>query len=270
MDISALSAIVPAQISFGTTMKYLAIFAAAAIVAGLLFRIFLGRRSALNRAICAGIGVLCVYVLTVIAYTFSPEGLGRFLAPLPFVTFSGDRLYIMSFADTAFPVICGDILSLVILVLLYNLTDSMLPDGESTLGWFLLRSLTIVTAMVVHYFVTLLTRSYLPELLVSYGPTILLILLTVSMLAGLLEALLGLLLVAVNPILGFLFHFFFSSGLGKQISKAMLTTGILTGLAAALTYWGYGTILISAAALLSYIPVLLILIALWWILERVF
>ena len=41
MDISALTAIVPAQISFGTTMKYLAIFVAAAIVAGLLFRIML-------------------------------------------------------------------------------------------------------------------------------------------------------------------------------------------------------------------------------------
>ena len=92
MDISALTAIVPAQISFGTTMKYLAIFVVGAIAAGLLFRIFLGRRSALNRAICAGIGVLCVYVMTVIVYTFSPGNLEQFLVPLPFIDFSGDLL----------------------------------------------------------------------------------------------------------------------------------------------------------------------------------
>ena len=270
MDISTLTALVPAQISFGTVMKCIAVFAAAVIAAGILFRLFFGRRSSLNRAICAGIGVLCVYVLTVIVYTFSPGNMDRFLAPLPLIEFSGDLLYLTNMPDTPFPVVCADILSLVILVLLYNMTDSMLPDGESTLTWFLLRGLTIATAMVVHYFATLLTRNYLPELLVAYGPTILLILLIISLLAGLVGALLELLVVVVNPILGILFHFFFSSGLGKQISKAMLTTGILTGLAAALSSLGYGIISIAPAALLSYIPLLLILIALWWILERIF
>ena len=151
MDISTLTAIVPAQISFGTTMKYLAIFAAAAIAAGLLFRIFLGRRSALNRAICAGIGVLCVYVITVIVYTFSPGNLERFLVPLPFIDFSGDLLYLMVFSIADFPALCADVLSLVMLILIYNLVDNMLPDGESTITWLLLRTLTIVTAMVVHY-----------------------------------------------------------------------------------------------------------------------
>ena len=270
MDITALTAIVPAQISFGTTMKYIAIFAAAAIAAGLLFRIFLGRRSALNRATCAGIGVLCVYVLTIMVYTFSPGNLERFLVPLPFMQFSGHTVQIAGFSSADFPTLCADFLSLVTLVLLYNLSDNLLPDGESAVTWLLFRSLTILMAMVVHYFFTLLTHEFLPDLLVSYGPTILLVLLVVSLLAGLVGALLGLLLVVVNPILGFLFHFFFASGLGKQISKAMLTTSLLTIVAATLTHYGYGVISISAAALLSYIPLLLILIALWWILEWIF
>ena len=270
MDISALTAIVPAQISFGATMKYLAIFAAVAIAAGLLFRIFLGRRSALNRAICAGIGVLCVYVMTVIVYTFGPGTLERFLVPLPYIDFSGELLYLTAISGGEFTAICTDMLSLVILILIYNLVDNLLPDGETTVSWVLLRSLTIITAMAAHYFVTLLTHRFLPELLVSYGPTILLVLLVISLLGGLVGALLGLLLVVVNPILGILVHFFFSSGLGKQISKAMLTTGLLTGLLVALNNFGYSVISISPAALLSYIPLLLILIALWWILERVF
>ena len=270
MDISTLTDMVPAQLSFGTTIKFIGILAATVVVAGLLFRIFLGRRSALNRAICAGSGVLCVYVMTVIVYTFSPGNLDRFLAPLPFVTFSGDALQLSVISEAGFSATCAEILSLVILILLYNLTDNMLPDGESTLSWALLRSLTIVTAMVVHYFVSLLTRGYLPDLLISYGPTILMVCLVISLMAGLVGALLGLLMVVVNPILGFLFHFFFSSGLGKQVSKAMLTAGILTGLFLFLISLGYGVISISAAALLSYIPLLLILIVLWWILERIF
>ena len=270
MDISTLTAIVPVEINFGAAMKFIAIMAAAIIAAGILFRLFLGRRSALNRAICAGIGVLCVYVLTVIVYTFSPGNLEQYLVPLPYVDFSGTVLNIRIWDMGDFPALCAEILSLVILILLYNLVDNMLPDGESTVSWVIFRSITVVIAMLVHYFITTLTDDTLPQLLVSYGPTILLLCLVISLTAGLVGALLELLVVAVNPIVGILFHFFFSSGLGKQISKAMLTTGILTGLAVTLRYLGYGAISITAAALLSYIPLLLILIGLWWILERIF
>lgn len=270
MDISTLTTILPTQITFGVMIKFIAILTASVMLFGILFRLFLGRRSALNRAICAGIGVLCIYVLTVIVYTFSPGNLERFLVPLPFVKFSGANLYIMAFGETSFPAVCAEILSMVILILLYNLTDNLLPDGETTLSWLVLRCLTIVAAMVVHYFITVLTQEFLPELLVSYGPTILVVCLLASLLAGLVGALLGLVLAVVNPILGFLFHFFFSSNLGKQLSKSMLTTGILTGLVYMLNRFDYCVISISAAALLSYVPLLLVLIALWWILERIF
>ena len=270
MDITNLTAAIPVQISFVSTMKYLGIFAAVIVACGLLLRIILGRHSPLNRAICAGIGVLCVYVLTIIVYTFSPGSLERFLTPLPFISFSGNVLQITAFSDASFSVICAEIVSVFILVLLYNLTDNMLPDGESTASWFLLRTLTIVIAMAVHYLVSHATGTFLPDLLVSYGPMILLICLVISLLAGLLGALLGLVMVAVNPVLGLLVHFFFSSGLGKHISRAMLTTALLTVLVITLNHFGYCLISISAAALLSYIPLLLILVVLWWMLERIF
>ena len=270
MDISTLTALLPAKITFMAMLKFLGILAASVLVIGLLFRLFLGRRSALNRAICAGIGVLCVYVLTIIVYTFSPGNLDRFLAPLPLIQFHNEALYIMTFGETPFPTLCAEILSLVILILIYNLSDSLLPDGETTVAWLLLRALTIALAMTVHYFLQLLTREFLPQFLVTYGPTILMVCLLFALLAGIVGALLGLVLAVVNPILGFLFHFFFSSRLGKQLSKAMLTTSILVGVTLMLTHLGYGTIGISAVSLLSYIPLFLVLIALWWLLERVF
>lgn len=251
-------------------IKFIAILVAASVIISLIFRMLFGKKSALNKALCAGIGVLCIYLLTVIVYTFSPGNLVQFLVPLPFVKFSGDYLYLMSFTVTDFSVICAEILSMVILVLLYNLTDSVLPDGEesSAVSWFVLRFLTIVAAMVVHYFVTGITGSFLPELLVSYGPTILLVCLVASLMVGVVGALLGLLLSVVNPIFGLLFAFFFSNKFGKQISKAMLTTAILSVLVLLLNRFGYSIICISAAALMSYIPLLAVLLALWFVIAR--
>ena len=159
---------------------------------------------------------------------------------------------------------------MVILVFLYNLADSILPDGEDTSAvvWFLLRYLTIAAAMLIHYFVTGVTSSFLPELLVSYGPTILLVCLITSLLMGALSLILGLVLTVVNPIFGLLFSFFFSNKLGKQLSKAMLTTLVLSICLIVLNRLGYSIISISAASLLSYIPLLAVLMALWYLIGK--
>lgn len=256
------------EITFEAMIKFIAIIAAGIVLISLIFRLLFGKNSALNKAVCAGIGVLSIYVLTIVVYTFNPGNLEQFLVPLPFVKFSGEYMYIISFTETEFSVICAQILSMVILVLLYNLTDNALPEGESALTWFILRFLTIVASMAVHYFVTGLTQSFLPDLLVSYGPTILLLCLIASLLMGALSLVLGLVLTVVNPIFGLLFTFFFSNKFGKQLSKAMLTTAIVCALVALLNHMGYSIICISVAALPSYIPLLALLLALWYVIGR--
>lgn len=270
MDLPTLTAILPTQITFISAIKFIVIIAAAIMIMGLIVRLLFGRQSALNKAVCAGIGVLCIYILTIVIYTISPGNLVRFLVPLPFVKFSDSYLYLMSFAGTDFSVICSQILNMVILVLLYNLADSVLPNGEDTsaVGWFILRYLTIIAAMLIHYFVTGFTRGFLPDLLLSYGPTILLLCLVASLLMGALSVILGLVLTAVNPIFGLLFTFFFSNKFGKHLSKAMLTTLILSALVAVLGYFDFSIISISVSALLSYIPLLAILMVLWYVIGR--
>lgn len=270
MDFSTLYSILPAQITIAAMIKFIGILAVAAFILSLIFRMLFGRNSSLNKAICAGIGVLCIYILTIVIYTFSPGNLERLLVPLPFVKYSGENLYLMSFSDTDFSVICTHILNMVILVLLYNLADTVLPDGDSTsaIGWLLLRYITIIAAMLVHYFVTGLTQSFLPELLVSYGPTILLVCLIGAILTGALSLILGLIATAVNPIIGLLFTFFFSNKFGKQLSKAMLTTLVLSALIVFLNHLGYNIISISTESLMSYIPLLMVLMALWYFIGR--
>ena len=270
MDISTLTTILPTLINFLSMMKLISILAVAVLVIGALFRLILGRRSTVNRAVCSSIGTLCIYVLTIIIYAFRPVSPEQVLSPLPFITFTAENLHIIDFVATPFPSVCGEILSVIILILLYNLIDNLLPDGETTFSWLLLRSFSTVAALGAHYFVSKLTQEFLPALLVSYGPIILFSILIVTFLAGLLGALLSLVLTVLNPVLGFLFHFFFSSKLGKLLSRAVLSAGLLTGAVVALNRFGYIIIAVTPAALVSYIPLFLVLIALWWLLERIF
>ena len=58
--------------------------------------------------------------------------------------------------------------------------------------------------------------------------------------------------------------------IGKQITKAVLTTLILSGIVCLLNYLGCSVISIAAAALMAYIPFVLILIALWYVVYRIF
>jgi hypothetical protein len=270
MDFNSLSSLIPAEITIGSMIKFILFLVCIAMGVGLLFRLLLGKESAINKAICAAIGVLCIYTLTVVVYTFSPGNLEEFLVPLPFVQFSEENLYLMSFRNTDFTVICSQVLSMVILVLLYNLTDSILPDGENAtaVSWLALRFVTIVAAMFIHWFVTGITSSFLPNLLVSHGPMILLLCLVSSMLLGVLKVALSLVLTVINPIIGLLFTFFFTNKIGKEISKAMLTTTLLSLLTILLSHLGYSVICISAAALTSYIPLLAVLLGLWLVIGR--
>jgi len=260
-----LTSLIPVEITFLSMAKFIGVLIVSAFVISLIFRVFFGKGSALNRAVSASMGILCIYVMTVVIYTFNPAGLERYLVPLPFVKFSGDYLYVMDFSAADFSVICAEILSMVILALLYNISDGILPDGKSTVSWFVFRFFTVTFAIVIHYLMTVLTESFLPDLIVEYAPTILLVCLVASLLAGILGAVLGLVLTVVNPVLGLLYAFFFSNKLGKQISKAMVTTAVICALVAALGYFGFSIICISPAALVSYLPLLAVLVLLWYL-----
>ena len=265
MDTNYLTSLIPTEITLLSMAKFIGILLIAAFAVSLLFRIFFGKGSALNRAVSASMGILGIYIMTVVIYTFNPAGLERYLVPLPFVKFSGENLYILSFEAADFSVICSEMLSMVILALLYNIADSILPNGKQAVGWFVFRFFTVTFAIVIHYLLTVLTDSFLPDLIVSYAPTILLVCLIASLLAGILGLLLGLILTVVNPIFGLLYGFFFSNKLGKQISKAMLTTAILSALVAVLGHFDFNIISISPAALVSYIPLLAVLVFLWYL-----
>ena len=264
--VSPLTAYLPADVDFMSMLRFLGMVAFAALFLGLLARVIIGKGSSLNHAISAAMGILCVYGASVIIYTFNPYGLDQYLADLPFVTFRAETLRLFSFEGAQLTDICREVLSMIILAFLVNLLDTFIPKGKKPFAWLIWRLVSIGAAMTAHYLTTWAFNTYLPGTLAAYAPTILLGILIGMFALGLLNVILSVILTVVNPIFGILYTFFFSNIVGKQISKAVVTTAILCGVVHLLNHLGYSLIAISAAALPAYLPLIVILVLLWYIL----
>jgi len=263
--VSPLAAYLPTDVDFASMVKFIGMVAFAVLFVGLLARVVIGKGSAMNHAVSASMGILAIYAASVVVYTFNPYGLDQYLADLPFVTFHGETLRVFSFAGAEFSVICREVLSMIILAFLVNLLDTFIPKGKKPFTWLCWRLIAVGASMTGHYLITWAFNTYLPGTLAAYAPTILLGILVAMLALGLLNVLLSVVLTVVNPIFGILYTFFFSNIVGKQISKAVVTTGILCGVVYALNQLGYSLIAISAAALTAYIPMIVIVVILWYV-----
>ena len=251
------------------SLEYLALFAAGFVLLGLLGRVFLGKRSSLNHALSSSIGILLIYAVTACVYILKPLSLDDLLSPLPFVAFRGEYMRIFPLGGAHFSVICYEVLGMLILAFLMNLFDSILPDGEGILRWYMLRFLSVILVMGSHILVRWLFSTYLPDALALYAPAIVLCVLVAFLLMGIINFLLGLVLTATNPILGAIYTFFFSTLVGKQLSKAVFTTAILTAVVFLLEHLGIGMLLIAQTALLAYIPAVLLILVLWYLIGHI-
>ena len=254
------------SIDIGSSFKFILVFAAALLGAGLLVRLLFGNRSDLNHAMSSSAGILTVYVLTVIIYAFQPKGLENLLSPLPFVTFVNDYLFVLPFRGTRFETLCSQILALVILSFVVNCMDALLPEGENPFTWFLSRFLSVILAMGLHVAANWAINKYLPTLIVYHAPAVLLVILLSCLLLGVFKLILGIFLTVVNPVLGALYTFFFSSHIGKQLTKSVLSTAILCGVFYVMDRFSYLIVHISPAALPAYLPLLPGFLVIWYLL----
>ena len=264
-----LSELIPANVDPMSMLKFIGIFAAVSVLLSLLGRVVFGKRSSLNHALSSAMGIFFILAVTTLIYVFDPRSLAQYLSPLPYVAFSGDYLILFSFTGSSFATICEELLSMIILAFLVNLLDTFIPKGKNVFTWYLLRFLTVLLAMGLHYGVTWASNAYLPGVLVTYAPVILLGLLVLAVLLGLLNVVLSLVLTVVNPIFGALYAFFFSTLVGKQLTKAICTTFVLTAVVAALGYFGCTMLCIAGSALAAYIPLLIVLLILWYLIGHI-
>lgn len=232
-------------------------------------RLLFGKRSVLSSAVSSAISILFIYAVTIVVYS-TGVNLSQLLSPLPFVTLAGEYLTLFVFKGTHYTLICGQLVSMIILAFLTNLANDWLPKGKKLLSWFFFRCLSVLLAMVLHLIVTAVLNRFLPQGLLLYAPAILLCLLVLMMAVGSMKFLVGILLTAVNPVIAVLYTFFFANVVGKALTKAVLTTAIIAGIVYLLNALGITAIFIGTSVLVAYIPLLILLLVLWWVAGRIF
>ena len=124
--------------------------------------------------------------------------------------------------------------------------------------------------MILHLLVYAVIYSIFPDAMLVWAPTILLGILILAMAVGALKLLVGLFLSTVNPLIAFFYTFFFANAVGKQISKAVLTTALIAGIVYFLNWLNIHLIYIAAAALTAYIPFVILLLVVWYVVCRIF
>lgn len=265
--VNLLESVVPEGFDAAMFLKSAVVLFLGMFLLGVVGRLFFGKKSTLNHSVSSAISILFIYAITVVVYSFGVN-LEFLLSPLPFIRISGDYLEIFAFEGQHYTVVCSQLLSMIILAFLANLADSWLPQGKHLIGWFFFRCLSVLLAMVLHLIATSLLTALLPEGLLTWAPVVLLGILLVALFMGLIKLVLGAVLTAVNPVLGVFATFFFSNVIGKQISRAILTTMLLAGLVWLLNYQGCTVVFIASTALAAYIPFLILLLVVWYVVSH--
>ena len=176
---------------------------------------------------------------------------------------------LFSFTEAESPEISAMLVRMIVLSFLVNLLDMVLPKGKNLFTWLLFRLITVLLAVLCQGLIVWLSEMYLPASFIHYAPMVLLGILVAMLLLGALKLLVGIALATINPIIGALYTFFFSSLVGKQLSKAVLTTILLSLLVHALNYLGYTVISLVGISLVTLLPVIVVLLALWYLVSQV-
>lgn len=255
----------------GSFLTIALLFAAASLIIGFLGRLLIGQDSPLSNAVSSAIGILFIYIATITVLTVGGEleQFRPYLSPLPFVTIENETLRFFLIEGATHNDICQHILSMVILAFLVNLLDTWIPRGINVLSWFVWRCITVVLSILAHWFVTGWITSLLPHVIAQNAPTILLGILVVMLAVGALKFLVGAAIAMVNPIIGALYTFFFANVIGQQLSKAVLSTTMLTALVWAMNQLNISELSLSTGALMAYVPFLIVLVVVWYVCNRI-
>lgn len=263
-----LETLIPENFDYEALFTALVVLSVGTIVLGLIGRYAFGKKSILHGSVSSVIGILFIYALVIVIHSTGFE-LGFMLSPLPFITLSGEYLTMFSMIGKDYVVISAELLNMIVLAVAVNLIDRVMPTGKRIFGWLIYRSLSVVLGVLAFTGLMMLVNHFLPEGLITWAPVILLAMLVLSLLLGALKVVVGAALSLIDPLVGMFYTFFFATVLGKIVSKAMLTTVIMAGLVYALEYFGISVVFIGTSVLTAYIPLLIVLLILWYIIGKV-
>lgn len=249
--------------SIGAVWKLFLVFMVISLGISLLSRLIFGRGSGLARAVSTTISILEIYIITVVIYIVRLWSLESLLTPLPYVSFCAQALVIHPFEGLSFNDFAVQAVDLIILAFIVLLSSRFLSNNRNHFLWVISQSLSLILSMLLHLVSKWVLTTYIPSAVTSGATITLFVILLISFFGGLSKFIFSLFLASINPIIGFLYNFFFGNRIGKLLSLSILTAAFVTVLFSIIEYYGYAVILIGPSDLISYIPLLFILFFLW-------
>lgn len=248
-------------------LKFTGILLLGALLLSSLNRFIFCKQTILGSAVSSSIAIVFIYVLMISIFVLTAE-FHFLVTPLPFVTLSENAINFFRFAGNSYSVIASQVLSMIILAFLLNILDSLIPSGKKLFSWIILRIITVGIGFILHYLMYILLNKYLSHGIMLYAPAILLVILVIMLLTGALRFLVGLFLTTINPLIAALYTFFFATLIGKQVTKAVFTCAILSGVILLLEKLDLQSLPLTRGALVAYLPFLLLLLAVWYLVSK--
>lgn len=255
------------NLDWPTLLLGAAIIVGCTLLASILGRFIFGKRSTFNAAITSAINLVFIYIAGVALFccdaAFEP-----ILQLLPMLQLQGNTLTFIDFETAHYTLISAEVLHLVVLAFISNLFDRWIPKGKHVLTWILFRIISIALSFISYGAIVWCAAQVLPADFLTHAPMILLCILAVMLLTGALKILVGLFLTTVNPLIAALYTFFFANIIGKLVTRAVFTAAIVGGIVYLMSKIGLGTILLGSALLIAYLPFLIVLLVLWYLVYR--
>ena len=262
------------QVNNGSiNLKHWALFAVILLLGILfvstLFHFLFGKRAQIQIAVSSALEIFVVYIIAIVVCTLGVSW-SVFLSSLPLVSISDQHLYFYPVLNSDFTLLCSQLLHLLIIAFVVNLVNSLISHTKHLLSRLVLRLLVVAVTIGIICGLNVLLKNFVPQDFAQYAPKILLLVLAALILLGSMRLLVGTAIAFVSPILGVLYTFFFSNIIGRALSRAILTTALLTGLVIALNTLGIYGIPISTSGLLLCVPILLIGMLVWFLVSHLF
>lgn len=244
----------------------LGLIIAVVFIMAVLIRIIADKASKYNHALASAMALLFAYLFLMLIHDHEPaEFVKETLRILPLIDYENGVVTVFQFSGDNLLLFFEELLYAFILSFILIGLDDMIPDAKNALAWIVLQTTIVAMSVFLYWGVIRAINAMIPGVLDSYAPLILGCILLFMIGLGILKLILGLLVVAVNPLLGAVSAFFGSSPVGKALGKAALCALFLCAVAffvgnAGLTSFA----LVDMTFLVCFLP-MLVLLLLWFV-----
>lgn len=251
-------------------ISFLGFVIAIVFIFAVLIRLIHQKSSKYNHALASAMALLFAYTTLIWLHGgFLTDLVSEALKILPLIEYDGEKIALFKFSlDKPFEACSAYLYTFILSFILIGL-DDLIPDAKNGLAWILLQIFITLLTLVFYWFVMKCIGHFMPDGLNQFAPLILVAILVFMVLLAFLKVVLGLLLVAVNPLLGAVSAFFSTSRLGQALGKAALCALFLCAVCIYLVNNDLGTFVLEDMSFAVCILPMVVLVGLWFVVGNV-